>query len=241
MTASPATIPDMSREHAIYKPQAHSALKSTTSTWPSVFSPAAISGTTPGGILLEGQYQGRSRHTITDSAGTKHRFAVLRVIPDRAYTRRYLPSGDEIEFSTGQTKLYRTGHLRTSHQTKETEASGELPLDQARASLASSLPGCGAPANCVELWMPEDSFVGVEIEDGQWVRIKTKGKGNMIDTIGRVDQRSVYASNDANTLGGAAAAGGSGGKSWLENIKRTDDAEPLPQDKMEGADESDWD
>lgn len=151
------------------------------------------------GVLLEGTVTSRSRNVITDSQKLKHRYIVFNVRVRRAHRRLFNSSGIEVEPNFSETQKIRTGYLHSSYKTApkgETDALCFRDVeDILQASELSRLTEKQEQAGCIALWMEEKQLEGVEINDGEEIRLKTRGNGPFIESFVKLNTETSVVNN----------------------------------------------
>ncbi|KJE95198.1 hypothetical protein CAOG_05676 [Capsaspora owczarzaki ATCC 30864] len=227
----------MSREHMLYDDR---ALQSTPSTASNYAGSLSIGGSGVG-VLFEGRFAERTRHTITDASGAKHRFIILHCDYVSAFRRQYDEKGKEIEANQGKTTKVNTGYLNSSYKLKDSDADA-VSVDQLHRMVAPTVsklarPGHATSGKTLEFWGEEDVLKKFEFYKGDGVRLKTRGESPFIETIARLDTAT---SQIANYSGDQPV-----GQSWTDKLmtkgKQTE-ANLSTKDKAgASADDSEWD
>lgn len=204
------------------------------------------------GTLVEGTVVNRSRHVITDRSKSKTRYLLLHVKVRRAHRRAFKDGGGggggvEVEPNYSDTQKVWTGYLHSSYKTTpkgQTDALGFKEL--AELVQPPELSGVVAEERyhrqqpgCLSFWLEEKQVEGVEVNDGDEVRLKTKGNGPFVESFVRLDAESGVVSNYANR--------DNVGASWTDKVmafKATkEDAAVAGDDQSkanEGAADDEW-
>ncbi|XP_067246478.1 arpin [Chanodichthys erythropterus] len=192
------------------------------------------------GVILEGAVVDMSRHVITDVNNKKERYNVLYIKPSRIHRRKYDSKGNEIEPNFSDTRKVNTGYLMSSFKVEakgETDCLDERQLsDIVNKDQLVKMTAKHCPGQAFAFWITEVEMNKTELEQGQEIRLKTKGDGPFIFSFAKVDSGTVTKCNFAGDE--------NAGASWTEKIM----ANKSDQEKTgksvgqgEGADDEEWD
>jgi len=227
----------MSREHMIYT---QTAIKPTEAKASNVANWNPSEWITPeSGVLLEGKIKGRYRHTLTDSKNQKYRYTIITLEMTSAYRREFGADGNEIAIMQGKSKKISTGFLQSSYKEIQVEESGKLTAAQVREMIGKTpLASLGQPTSgeTFEIWGEEDTMEKIDFFRDEPIRVKTRGNTPLVEFIGKIDEKNATISN----FGGDQTSG-----TWtdklMSNKGKSDSKAALPQDKLEGVADSEWD
>ncbi|XP_002741764.1 arpin-like [Saccoglossus kowalevskii] len=190
------------------------------------------------GILIEGNIRARSRHIITDSSKTKHRYYVLHMKVHHAHKRKFDSGGNEIEPNFSEKHKVSTGYLQSSYKVEAKGQSDRLSQPELNSLVTKpeliKLTEHQCPPGCVSVWIEEKSLEKIELGDGDHIRVKTSGDGPFIASFAKIDFVNV---NVCNYAGGEAAGG-----SWTDKIMAVKaEQETKDEEDGAGADDNEWD
>ncbi|XP_028679716.1 arpin [Erpetoichthys calabaricus] len=191
------------------------------------------------GIILEGELIDLSRHSITDISNQKTRYYVLYIKPSRVHRRKFDGKGNEIEPNFSDTKKVNTGFLMSSYKVEAKGETDKLSVEELKASVEKGdlvkITGKHTPTQTIAFWISEEEMLKTELEEGQHVRLKTKGDGPFIFSFVKLDSGAVTKCNFA----GDEKAGAS----WTDKImanKSSSAGGTEPLGHGDGADEDEW-
>src|SRR6218665_1381339 len=193
------------------------------------------------GFLLEGSVTKRLRHVINDSSKTKTRYYLIITKVRRAHRRVFNSSGVEIEPNFSETQKIRTGFLHSSYKTAPKGETDALTFPEVTGLLEPSdlanITEKNKQQGCVALWMEERQLEGVEINDGDEIRLKTKGNGPFVESFVKLNVESSVVGNYADR--------DNVGASWTDKVmlvKASQSETVAAQSKdNEGAADDEWD
>ncbi|XP_031554087.1 arpin-like [Actinia tenebrosa] len=236
----------MSRAHMLYDNKPLEAIPVTAIQRESAWNPQQVfkfdsSGAKNGGVLVEGDIQGRSRYSVRDksSGANKWCYVVIHVAVARATRRKFDSTGKEIEPNFGETKKVSTGYLMSSYKTCPVGESDKLSLSDVIKEVTvkelSDLTESKAAGykNCVSFWWDENELEKMELNVGNHVRLRTRGKGPYIDSLSKLNQQNSTVSN--------YSGGEKTGTSWTDKVMSHKGQESEPQDQQEGVEDDEWD
>ncbi|XP_064622800.1 arpin-like [Lineus longissimus] len=220
----------------IYENKPLQSVPIETHQWKTLWKPATLQS--GNGILIEGSIQGRSRHVIADSAGSKLRYLVLHIKLLRCHKRKFDKLGKEIEPNFSETKKVNIGHLNSSYKVEAKGETDRISNEEATAKLTlpdlKSITAKHSVSGCLPLWIEEATMEKMDLDVGDEVRLKTKGDSPFIFSISKIEGGSSKASN---YVGGDQVGGSWTDKIFTEKIE----VKTLPQDQPEGVDDDEWD
>ena len=195
-----------------------------------------------GGVLLEGVIRGRSRHVVADSSTNKWRYFVIHVKVTRAARRQFDAAGKEVEPNFDESEKIRTGYLNSSYKTVIKGKSDVLSTAQLSAlvqkhDLLRLTENVNRP-DCFAFWLEESQLDGIEVADGDELRIKTKGDGPFVETLAKLDAQT---STVCNYAGGEKV-----GSSWTDKVmlvkasSQEDSSSPTMAQTGDGAADDEW-
>ena len=249
-------------------------LKSTPSfqvNWETKWDPSEFwsSSSGRGGVIVVGNVTGRTRNTINDSAGAKFRHLIITVKMSDAFARQYR-DGKEVEVVQASTTKVRTGYLNSSYAERQarsdrlTSAQVHARVDRVLARITTTKIPMG---NEFDFWAGEDELLGLDLRDGDRIRLKTRGDTPFIESIAKLEAAGGTGSGTGGGAkhtttnytggggsGGVAGAGQSGGgalqaeavgQSWTDKVmakgaQPDQDDKPLPGDELEGVSDGEW-
>lgn len=223
----------------IYSNDPLSALPVATVEWKTKWIPTKYQNGQ--GILLEGSVTKRLRHVINDSSKTKTRYYLIITKVRRAHRRVFNSSGVEIEPNFSETQKIRTGFLHSSYKTAPKGETDALTFPEVTGLLEPSdlanITEKNKQQGCVALWMEERQLEGVEINDGDEIRLKTKGNGPFVESFVKLHVESSVVGNYADR--------DNVGASWTDKVmlvKASQSETVAAQSKdNEGAADDEWD
>ncbi|XP_039598438.1 arpin-like, partial [Polypterus senegalus] len=191
------------------------------------------------GVILEGELIDLSRHSITDISNQKTRYYVLYIKPSRVHRRKFDAKGNEIEPNFSDTKKVNTGFLMSSYKVEAKGETDKLSVEELKASVEKGdlvkITGKHTPTQTIAFWISEEEMLKTELDEGQHVRLKTKGDGPFIFSFVKLDSGAVTKCNFA----GDEKAGAS----WTDKImanKSSSAGGSEPLRHGDGADEDEW-
>ncbi|XP_071506286.1 arpin-like [Diadema antillarum] len=223
----------------IYHNEALLSVPVENQSWPSQWKPDDFQSGT--GALIEGKIEARSKHVITDSKQQKIRYLVLHVRVKVAHRRKFNSNGEEIEPNMDNTQKVNTGYLMSSYKVEAKGLTDHLTQTQLQSMVSKpaleALTRKHTPAGCLAFWMTEQELVDLELEDGDTVKLRTKGDGPFLDSVGKLDT----VTKEMTTMAGS----GQVGVSWTDKImtvksQNLPDPKPL-EEENEGAGDDEWD
>ncbi|XP_066558042.1 arpin isoform X2 [Amia ocellicauda] len=183
------------------------------------------------GVLVQGTLMDVSRHAITDTNNQK---------PSQAHRRKFDAKGNEIEPNFSDTRKVNTGYLMSSYKVEEKGETDRLSEEQLRAAVNRAdlvkVTGRHTPSETLAFWIPEGEMEKTELEEGQEIRLKTKGDGPFIFSLAKLDGGSVTKCNFA----GDEKAGASWTDKIMANKSDTGSTAKLAA-QGDGADDDEWD
>lgn len=204
----------------------------------------SITKSSGNGIVLEAIIDKRSRHVITDAANKKYRYVVFHVRPKFILKRKFNAQGDEVEPNFDLTQKVNTGYLHSSYKTEAKGTSDKI--SQAEADRLVSKPSLNTwtqkycTFGALSFWIEEKELDPLEVEDGDKVRIKTKGDGPFIYSISKIEV-------ETKTISNAAGVETQVGESWTDKIMGMKGQDQLRQPEEsaktegDGAEDDEWD
>lgn len=222
----------------IYSNDPLSALPVATVEWKTNWKPTKYQNGP--GVLVEGSVTNRLRHVISDSAKIKTRYYVILTKVRRAHRRVFNSAGVEVEPNFSDTQKIRTGFLHSSYKTAPKGQTDALTftevIDLLEPSDLASITEKNKQQGCVALWMEEKQLEGVELNDGDEIRLKTKGNGPFVESFVKLNAESSVMGNYADR--------DNVGASWTDKVMlvKASQSETVTQSKdNEGAADDEWD
>ncbi|XP_078590790.1 arpin-like isoform X2 [Branchiostoma floridae x Branchiostoma japonicum] len=190
------------------------------------------------GVILEGVIESRSRHVIVDTSQAKFRYIVLHVRPSRAHRRKFDSEGREVEPNFSDTWKVNTGYLHSSYKVEARGQTDRLSAAELEAAVTSAeLSGLTQQVHrdgCLPFWVGEEELVGMELNSGDNIRLKTRGDGPFIYNVAQLDGATSQVSN--------FAGGNMVGSSWTEKVMAVKrDQEERREEENQGVEEDEWD
>eukprot|EP00050_Salpingoeca_kvevrii_P011487 m.15669 g.15669 ORF g.15669 m.15669 type:complete len:230 (-) comp3454_c0_seq2:838-1527(-) len=228
----------MSRAHMIYDDKVLSHTAAASIQWPEPW--RAESFYSGNGVIVEGKFAGRSRNTVTDSTGAKHRHLVIIVEATQAFSRQFNADGSEIAVIQQDSRKVRTGYLNSSYKTEKL-ADHRISLDEAHSAVDGVLQKILGTVPCrgatFQFWGDEDALREVELTPGCELRLSTRGNSPFIDSLALLETTQM---RTATNFTGSAAVG----ESWTDKLVSVGAAAAsvtAPQEELEGVDDDEWD
>ncbi|KAI1904517.1 hypothetical protein AGOR_G00006460 [Albula goreensis] len=191
------------------------------------------------GVILEGKLVDVSRHVITDVCNQKDRYYVLYIKPSRVHRRKFDAKGNEIEPNFSETRKVNTGYLMSSFKVEAKGETDRISVEDLKAAVNKTelmkVTEKHTPSETIAFWLPEEEMQRTELEQGQEVRLKTKGDGPFIFSLAKLDGGTVTKCNFA----GDEKAGAS----WTDKIMASKDGGGSVASgggDGEGADDDEW-
>ncbi|KAJ8417414.1 hypothetical protein AAFF_G00286410 [Aldrovandia affinis] len=191
------------------------------------------------GFILEGNLVDVSRHVITDVCNLKDRYYVLYIKPSRVHRRKFDAKGNEIEPNFSETRKVNTGYLMSSFKVEAKGDTDRFSEEDLKAAVNKmellKVTEKHAPCETIAFWLPEGEMQKTELEQGQELRLKTKGDGPFIFSLAKVDGGTVTKCNfagDEHT-----------GASWTDKIMAKKDGGgdvPVAGGLGDGAEDEEW-
>ncbi|XP_035252407.1 arpin [Anguilla rostrata] len=192
------------------------------------------------GVILEGSLVDVSRHVITDDCNEKDRYYVLYIKPNRVHRRKFDAKGNEVEPNFSDTRKVNTGYLMSSFKVEAKGETDRLSEEDLKAAVNKAelvkVTDRHAPGGTVAFWLPEAEMQKTELEQGQDVRLKTRGDGPFIFSLAKVDGGTVTKCNFAGDE--------NAGASWTDKIMANKDgggSGATGGGQGEGAEDEEWD
>ena len=144
------------------------------------------------GTTIEGKVKDKFRVSVSDpttSGKIIQHYSVLDLEVTRAYKRQFDDNGQEIEPWKSATKKVNTGYLMSSYKTVDLETSAitlkDLLVVLNLPEFDGHLPK--VDPNVARVFCNESNLANLEVNVGDCIRVKTKGKGPYVEYVARLD------------------------------------------------------
>ncbi|XP_078590789.1 arpin-like isoform X1 [Branchiostoma floridae x Branchiostoma japonicum] len=179
-----------------------------------------------------------AHHCMATRKTPKFRYIVLHVRPSRAHRRKFDSEGREVEPNFSDTWKVNTGYLHSSYKVEARGQTDRLSAAELEAAVTSAeLSGLTQQVHrdgCLPFWVGEEELVGMELNSGDNIRLKTRGDGPFIYNVAQLDGATSQVSN--------FAGGNMVGSSWTEKVMAVKrDQEERREEENQGVEEDEWD
>lgn len=154
------------------------------------------------GTLIEATVETRFHYNITDSNNHKYKYYLFVLKVERSH-KRVFEGQQEIEPNFSATEKVRTGYLNSSYKTTSKGKSDILTTNELinltqNNNLLNFIHADNQSLKDKMCILLEEKLLDrIEFSDGDRIRVRTKGNGPFVESLGRIDQTTVAMSSYA--------------------------------------------